>query len=54
MYHSLQHIELARILAREKAQQAHSARTSRPSGQRILRLRPAKSEPMAEQQPRYA
>jgi hypothetical protein len=54
MYHSLQHIELARMLAREKAQQAHSARTSQPSRRMIRRLRRVKSEPMTERQPRYA
>jgi hypothetical protein len=38
MYHSLQQLEVARGLARERPRQPHAATASLPSSRRILRL----------------
>ena len=54
MYHSLQQLEVARSLAREKAHEARPATASPPSSRRVLRLLSGRTQPLTRTRQRYA
>jgi hypothetical protein len=54
MYHSLQNLDLAHELARERAQQARSTPASGRAKARVLRLIAGKRPRLAAAPPRYA
>jgi hypothetical protein len=54
MYHSLQYLELAHGLAREKAENARSARTSMPGTARTVRVLASCRKALTPRRPRHA